>query len=53
LAAFGVSAIPSARDKRVLLRVRDVLDTASFQVIPTKIKAIEECLLCRRVRSAN
>jgi hypothetical protein len=26
--------------------VRDVLDTASFQVIPTKkVKAIEECLL--------
>ena len=30
-AAFGVRAIPNARDKRVLLLVRVVLDTYSFQ----------------------
>jgi hypothetical protein len=33
LAAFGVSAMPSARDRRVLLRVRDLVDTDSLSLI--------------------
>jgi hypothetical protein len=33
LAAFGVSAMPSARDRRVLLRVRDLVDTGSLSLI--------------------
>jgi hypothetical protein len=33
LAAFGVSGMPNARDRRVLLRVRDWVDTMFLSIL--------------------